>query len=172
MIRSAGFTGETQTCATAGRRANTSNKAAASFRWRIMVSVFSRNHEARTVPEHRYLRVDVWLYKHHHYMMNFRVAGFEWDKGNRDKCQHHGVPRTAVEKLFHGPFALFPDPLHSDAEERFKGNWSCRRWAASSLVVFTLRSTENETLIRPISARYMHRKEIVYYEKAIAQTEK
>ena len=39
-------------------------------------------------------------------------------------------------------------------------------------VVFTLRQREGETLIRPISARYMHRKEVAYYEKEIAKTEK
>ena len=40
--------------------------------------------------------------------MDLRVAGLEWDKGNRDKCQKHGVPLASVESLLHGPFAVLP----------------------------------------------------------------
>jgi len=36
------------------------------------------------------------------------------------------------------------------------------------LIVFTLRLGDGATFIRPISARYMHKKEIDYYEKAAA----
>ncbi len=52
--------------------------------------------------------------------MDLGVAAFEWDKGNRDKCQKHGVSLAAVESLFRGPVTVFPDPEHSEAEERFK----------------------------------------------------
>ena len=45
--------------------------------------------------------------------MDLGVAGFDWDKGNRDKCQKHGVPLAAIEDLFHGPVAVFPDPAHA-----------------------------------------------------------
>ncbi|MGH7097706.1 MAG: hypothetical protein ACREE4_08625 [Stellaceae bacterium] len=38
------------------------------------------------------------------------------------------------------------------------------------LIVFTLRMRDGETLIRPISARYMRRKESAYYEKEAART--
>jgi uncharacterized DUF497 family protein len=34
------------------------------------------------------------------------------------------------------------------------------------LVVFTLRTRNGKTLIRPISARYMHQREAAHYEKA------
>ena len=37
------------------------------------------------------------------------------------------------------------------------------------LVVFTLREHDGETLIRPINACYMRRKEIDYYEKEVAE---
>ena len=37
--------------------------------------------------------------------------------------------------------------------------------AAAVFVVFTLRTHGEETLIRPISARYMHGKQINAYEK-------
>ena len=39
-------------------------------------------------------------------------------------------------------------------------------------VTFTLRSRLGKQLIRPISARYMHRKEIEKYEKEGSETQK
>ena len=103
--------------------------------------------------------------------MNFRVAGFEWDEGNRDKCQKHGVSLPAVESVFFGPLAVFPDPEHSRREERFKaiGKTSEGRYV---LIVFTLRAHDDETFIRPISARYMHSKEVTYYEKETTRADK
>ena len=64
--------------------------------------------------------------------------------------------------------AVFPDPAHSQDEERFTsiGKTSEGR---SVFVAFTLRHHDGETFIRPISARYMHQKEVDYYEKAIAK---
>jgi uncharacterized DUF497 family protein len=103
--------------------------------------------------------------------MDLGVAGFEWDKGNRDKCQKHGVPVGEVESLLHGPLAIFADPEHSETEERFKaiGRTDDGRGV---LIVFTLRRREEGIFIRPVSARYMHRKEVEYYEKEIARAEK
>jgi uncharacterized DUF497 family protein len=99
-----------------------------------------------------------------------RAVGIEWDGGNRDKCRKHGVSLAAVESLFRRPIAVFPDPAHSDDEERFKaiGRTDAGR---SVLIVFTLRTRRNETFIRPISARYMHLREVAYYEEATAQAE-
>jgi uncharacterized DUF497 family protein len=98
------------------------------------------------------------------------AVGFEWDKGNRDKCQKHGVPIATIESLFHGPLAVVPDPEHSDTEERLKaiGRTDDGRGV---LIVFTLRRLGDEIFIRPVSARYMHRTEVEYYEKAIAKTD-
>jgi len=48
------------------------------------------------------------------------VAGFDWNGGNRDKCQKHGVSPAQIEGRFQGPIAVFPDPIHSDSEERFE----------------------------------------------------
>jgi hypothetical protein len=39
-------------------------------------------------------------------------------------------------------------------------------------MVFTLRERADALLIRPISARYMHQKEIRHYEEEIAKAEK
>jgi uncharacterized DUF497 family protein len=99
------------------------------------------------------------------------VAGIEWDEANRDKCQVHGVSVAAIELLFQNPVAVFPDPTHSQAETRFKaiGQTSEGR---SVLIVFTLRMRAGETFIRPISARYMHAKEVRHYEAEAAKAEK
>jgi uncharacterized protein len=88
--------------------------------------------------------------------------GFEWDDGNVDKCQKHGVSIEQIEALFaSGPFIL-PDILHSTDEERYLAVGQDRnaRWFAT---IFTYRDSANGTLIRPISARYMHAKEIDKY---------
>jgi len=100
--------------------------------------------------------------------MNARVGGFEWDGANTEKCQQHGLSLTEIESVFDAPVAVLPDPDHSGAEERFKaiGKTATGRHV---FVVFTLRYAGGRTLIRPISARYMHRKEIEHYEKTAAR---
>ena len=97
------------------------------------------------------------------------VVGFDWDHGNREKCRKHGVSIAVIERLFHSPLGVFPDPAHSDSEERFKAIGRTEDGRAV-FVVFTFRDHDGETLIRPISARYMRRKEIDYYEKEVAET--
>uniref|UniRef100_Q07QR0 BrnT family toxin n=1 Tax=Rhodopseudomonas palustris (strain BisA53) TaxID=316055 RepID=Q07QR0_RHOP5 len=98
-------------------------------------------------------------------------AGFDWDHGNRAKCRKHGVTPAEIESLFHRAVSVVPDPAHSASEERFKaiGATDAGRMV---FVVFTLRQRRDVTLIRPISARYMHRKEIAHYEKEAAKAEK
>jgi len=94
------------------------------------------------------------------------ASGFDWDSWNRDKCQKHGVSIAEIEALFReGVLAVRPDPTHSQTEERFLG---IGRTAAGRAVflAFTVRVVAGNRLIRPISARYMHRKEIDNHEKA------
>jgi uncharacterized DUF497 family protein len=100
-----------------------------------------------------------------------QVAGFDWDHGNRSKCQEHGVSQTAIESMFRGSIAVLPDPIHSSSEERFKaiGKSDEDRWI---LIVFTVRTRRGERLVRPISARYMHKKEVDHYEKETATLQK
>jgi hypothetical protein len=51
-------------------------------------------------------------------MMDLRVSGFDWDEGNRAKCQKHGLSIAQIEALFaHGP-RIAPDPRHSADEDR------------------------------------------------------
>jgi hypothetical protein len=94
-------------------------------------------------------------------------SGFDWDSGNREKCQKHGVSVHEIESLFFGVVMVNPDPAHSKREERFKAIGTTAR-GRKVLVVFTLRQKDGETFLRPISARYMHQKEVEHYEKETA----
>ncbi|WP_370655562.1 BrnT family toxin [Candidatus Binatus sp.] len=95
------------------------------------------------------------------------VEGFDWDEGNRIKCEEHGVSTVTIESLFAGEIAVLPDPLHSKFEERFKAIGKTDK-GREIFVVFTLRRRRGRTLIRPISARYMRSKEMEHYEKETA----
>jgi len=92
------------------------------------------------------------------------VCGFNWDDGNREKCRKHGVTLGEIESAFQGStMRVFPDPAHSVSETRFLG---IGRIASGRhlLVAFTYREIRNQRFIRPISARFMHTKEIKHYE--------
>ncbi len=91
-------------------------------------------------------------------------SGFDWDDGNRAKCRKHGVSTEMIERLFQQGLAILPDAAHSRDEKRFKAVGKTERGRAV-FVVFTLRRRGGVVLIRPISARYMHRKEVELYEK-------
>ncbi len=92
------------------------------------------------------------------------IIGFMWDKGNYEKCQKHGVSIEEIEELFHREPLVFPDLKHSSDEERLIaiGKSSKERHI---LVVFTIINELQEKRIRPISVRYMHKKEIDRYEQ-------
>ena len=102
--------------------------------------------------------------------MSLRADGFDWNDGNLQKCQKHGVSVAEIESLFLRPIAVLPDPTHSRGEERFKAIGKSAR-GRHILIVFTLRRQKGETLIRPISARHMHQKEVDYYEEEAARAQ-
>jgi uncharacterized protein len=96
--------------------------------------------------------------------MILQFDGFDWDRGNRAKCQKHGLSIALIESLFARPLAIIPSAADSQEERRFcavgqTGN------GRRVFLVFTLRRKGDKQLIRPISARYMHKKEIESYEK-------
>jgi uncharacterized DUF497 family protein len=95
------------------------------------------------------------------------VAGFDWDHGNTEKCCHRGLTVEEIEDLFRGTIDVFPDVAHSIAETRFFaiGQTSAGRHV---FVAFTLRANPAGQLIRPISARFMHAKEVKHYAAQIA----
>ena len=92
------------------------------------------------------------------------IEGFDWDRGNISKCRKHGVSVVEIESLFSGPVMVLPDDSHSLRERRFKavGNTAAGRHI---FLVFAVREKEGGRYLRPISARYMHAKEVKYYEK-------
>ena len=92
-----------------------------------------------------------------------RLAGFDWDAGNREKCRKHGVSLAEIEEVLEGEPAVFPDPAHSRREHRLRAIGTTRQ-GRYVFVAFTLRAdAAGLTRLRPISARYMHEKEIRHY---------
>ena len=91
-------------------------------------------------------------------------AGFNWDRGNWPKCGKHGVSREEIEYVLQGRCAVLPDRTPQDAETRFNAV-GLNRDGRHIFLVFTLRTIEGDLYIRPISARYMHQKEIYHYER-------
>lgn len=97
--------------------------------------------------------------------MHTRISGFDWDDGNREKCRKHGVALAEIEELFALSPHVAPDDKHSQAEARFiaVGRGGAGR---AMFVAYVLRERDGRTLIRPLSARYMHRKEVKRYEES------
>lgn len=98
-------------------------------------------------------------------MSTLRYDGFDWDAGNRAKCLAHGISIAEVESVFANAPLIGPDPFDPAIEQR----WRAIGRAASgrpAFVVFTIREAGEMRLIRPISARYMHGKEVRKYEQS------
>jgi uncharacterized DUF497 family protein len=93
-----------------------------------------------------------------------RIQRFDWDEGNsRKSVDKHGVSQVEAEQVFFNePLLVVEDKRHSGREARFH---ALGRSDAGRLlhVTFTLR--HNDTMIRVISARPMHRKERLRYEE-------
>lgn len=98
-------------------------------------------------------------------MIDFtQIIGFDWDEGNsRKNDEKHGVNQTEAEQMFfNAPLLMLADNLHSHSEPRIHalGKTDSGRWLH---ITFTLRF--NNSKIRVISARDMHRKERAIYEQ-------
>lgn len=72
---------------------------------------------------------------------------------------------TAVEAMFRGDVRIAPDIKHSVPEARWIAIGRSHE-GRGLFVAFTLRSKAGRLFIRPISARYMHKKELEAYEKS------
>ena len=90
---------------------------------------------------------------------------FDWDSGNRDKCQKHGMTMAAIESIFAGPVVILPYKENPSGERRYRAIGTTAE-GRRAFVVFTVREHDNAKRLRPISARFMHRKEVHAYEKA------
>ena len=97
--------------------------------------------------------------------MKTTVAGFDWDGGNWPKCGKHGVTKEEIEEFFEASPYVMPDPHPKEPRIRAIGKTGKGRYL---FLVFMLRVIDGQTFIRPISARYMHHREIEHYEKTRA----
>lgn len=91
-------------------------------------------------------------------------TGFDWDAGNERKNEKHGVSKAEVEQVFlNTPLLLAGDAKHSRRERRFH---ALGRTDEDRRLHVTFTERGKGTLIRPISARPMSRKERAVYDEA------
>jgi uncharacterized DUF497 family protein len=93
-----------------------------------------------------------------------KTAGFDWDDGNWPKCGKHGVSRAEIEEVLLNTPAVMPDPHPEEPRMRAIGKTSAGRYV---FLVFMIRQFNDQFFLRPISARFMHQKEIDHYENKI-----
>ena len=99
-------------------------------------------------------------------MLNLtKILGFNWNIGNsRKSSEKHNVSKAEAEEVFFNePLLLLIDSKHGNGEKRYHA-YGKTNDGRKLHITFTLR--ERETLIRVISARDMHRKERMIYDKA------
>jgi uncharacterized protein len=77
------------------------------------------------------------------------IRGFDWDDGNRDKCQKHGMSIEEIEAVFTRPVVILPDRESASGERRLKAigknpcgtarvhhiyvaRWACRQRVAAA----------------------------------------
>lgn len=92
-----------------------------------------------------------------------KISGFNWDEGNWPKCGKHGVSQEEIEQVLMGTPAVMSDPQSDEPRMRAIGKTAAGRYV---FMVFMLRKINAKNTLRPISARYMHQKEIDHYENA------
>lgn len=88
--------------------------------------------------------------------------GFEWDAGNREKCQKHGVSLAEIEQALRVVRFVVDDPHPVEKRYRTVGRTEAGRYV---FAVFTLRGSR----LRPISVRYMREREVASYEEGLAR---
>jgi len=93
-----------------------------------------------------------------------KTAGFDWDDGNWPKCGKHGVSRAEIEEVLLNTPAVMPDPHPEEPRMRAIGKAIAGRYV---FLVFMVRQFNDKLFLRPISARFMHQKEIDHYENKI-----
>lgn len=88
--------------------------------------------------------------------------GFDWDEGNREKCQKHGVSLAEIEQALRLIRFVVDDPFPGEKRYRTVGRTDAGRHV---FAVFTLRGSK----LRPVSVRYMHEREVASYEEGLAK---
>ncbi len=97
-------------------------------------------------------------------MLDFsNIEGFDWDKGNDQKNEKHGVTTTEAEQVFFNrPLLVLMDEKHSYSEARYHAYGKTNEGRFLQ-IAFTLRS--NGTKLRVISARDMSTRERRRYDE-------
>ena len=80
---------------------------------------------------------------------------FSWDEHNWPKCSEHGLSQDEIEDVLSGDLKVRPDLDHSQTEPRFIGIGQTQE-GRFVFIAFCIR----QGAVRPISARYMHQREI------------
>lgn len=99
--------------------------------------------------------------------MRVKISGFDWNSGNWPKCGKHGVSKEEIEAVFQIAPSVMPDPHPEEPRMRAIGQTQSGRYI---FLVFMFRIIDEQTYIRVVSARYMHKKEVAYYEKTKRST--
>lgn len=92
-----------------------------------------------------------------------KIFRFDWDDGNWPKCGKHGVSKEEIEQVLMGTPAVMPDPHPNEPRMRAIGKTNAGRYV---FLAFMLRMIDGKNMLRPISARYMHKKEVEHYENS------
>ena len=93
-----------------------------------------------------------------------KITNFDWDEGNARKNEKHGVSTAEAEQVFfNAPLLVLEGRKHRVLEARFHTLGKTDKTRLLH-ITFALRCVGEK--IRVISARDMHRKERVIYEKA------
>jgi uncharacterized protein len=91
-----------------------------------------------------------------------KMAGIEWDSGNWPKCGKHGVSKDEIEHALRHMTFRIPDPNPNEPRFRTAARASDGR---PVFIVYTHRERDGRIYLRPVSARYMHEKEVRDYEQ-------
>lgn len=94
------------------------------------------------------------------YNRHITIAGFDWDDGNWPKCGKHGVSQAEIEAVLLRAPMVMADPHPREPRMRAIGRTQAGRHV---FLVFMLKHVKGQVLLRPISARYMHKKEVEHY---------
>ena len=92
-----------------------------------------------------------------------KVAGFDWDDGNRSKCVTLGVSLAETEALFRGEVYVVGGVDFGPERRALACGEVGGRWV---FCVLTMRRGR----IRPVSVRYMHAKEVRRYAEEISRS--
>ncbi|MEM1377242.1 MAG: BrnT family toxin [Pseudomonadota bacterium] len=92
------------------------------------------------------------------------ISGFDLDDGNWPKCGKHGLSRAEIEFALSVEPTFYLDRAFGANEQRYRCI-SRNQDGRYVFIAFTIRLAEGRLLVRPISARYMHQREIDNYGK-------